>query len=147
MGTTLKRKRPHENVTIARKDIFNLFVIVILISVGTGLLSTAIGSLMSENPWVLLIVSIFVTLLAASFSIWALTPYRKFDRKFKGIVIAEKQNTPVEIYLYDFSKEMGRYIKALCSENKALSRRWSETEFFSGNGPSRKITPSGELAK
>ena len=112
-----------------RANVFEIFLIAILTTLGINLITTSSYSLIknTNKDNYFLILGIIFIVIAILYLGSKLLMHKKIVKSFEGfLLIDNKTKLPVDCDGYEYLEELNRNFKAAFSENKALEHIWKD---------------------
>lgn len=134
-----------------KTNIFEIFVLAVLIALGVNILSSGIVEYFNFSSLKMISVGSLLIILGAVIFLRNAYPMNNGKYDFEGIVCLDNEKKElVSIEGYDFTEEVSRYLKALCAENKAIKKLWTDDPIgigfdFKGNVMTRKKIKANAL--
>lgn len=150
----MKPEKSHRDGTFTgrlragQKELLSLFASAVLLSLGVGLVSSAIVQSQSGNELFWLIWGILVSLISGLFLVKLFLPAMRFQKKITGVLVIERKTTNlVKVREYSFSHDLSAYLQALKNERPAIYKRWETTDFYTFTNGKREEMTSAPLLR
>ncbi|HZO75703.1 MAG TPA: hypothetical protein VFB60_26085 [Ktedonobacteraceae bacterium] len=116
-----------QNVKLSRKNLVELVIIAILLSLGVNLIADQLLNWLDKKSLVILLAGISLCLVSIAYSLLSLFSTRTKSHTYEAFIIQESGvNNIAYVPGYDFSEEIHRYIQGGFTENPALLTLWKK---------------------
>ncbi|MDN0088300.1 hypothetical protein QVN42_13060 [Yersinia nurmii] len=120
------KKKKIADLLAFKTNLFEVLIIAVLVALGVNILSSGLVGYFNFSFLQLIIFGILLILLGALVFLRNAHPINSGKYNFEGVVCLDKNTYDLlEIENYHFTEEVSKYIKALCAENRALHKIWS----------------------
>jgi hypothetical protein len=134
-----------------KANLFEILVIAVLVALGVNILASGLVAYLHFTHLQSATVGLLLVALGALVFLRNAHPINSGTYSYKGLVCLEKDTgelLPIEGY--DFTEDLSKYIKALCVENKAYLKIWSDDPIgnglsFEGNKAIQRKPKSNDL--
>ncbi|MEL7629671.1 hypothetical protein AAGW04_11815 [Pectobacterium aroidearum] len=127
------KKKKIADLLAFKTNLFEVFIIAILISLGVNILSSGIFGKFNFSFTQSITIGLMFIFFGVLFFLRNASPINSGKYIYKGVVCIEKgTHDLVSIEGYDFTEKISQYVKALCAENKAIHKIWSDEPIGSG---------------
>ncbi len=128
----MKKKKLAELLAF-KANLFEVLIIAVLVALGVNVIASGLIGYLSFSFIQSVIIGALLVFLGALVLLRNVRPINSGTYKFEGLVCLEKSTHELlAIEGYDFTEEVSQYVKALCAENKAFHRIWTEESIGSG---------------
>jgi hypothetical protein len=116
------------NLLAFKANLFEVFVIAVLVSLGVNILASGFLEYLNfSSSQSLIIGGLFVT-IGLLILLRNLQPENSGSYEFEGVICTDRDSGKlIPIQNYEITEELEQAINALCSENKAFQKIWSES--------------------
>lgn len=120
-------KSPLNEYLKNRSNLIEIIIVTILMAFSVGLMSGSITLLDFFKPIMGICVGLIISLCCLMyFFIRTFLSFKK-NKRFEGFFLYDSSNNKLkDVYNYDFSNSITRYLNAAFSENVALSKQWED---------------------
>jgi len=136
------RKGILSEILLQKANITEIFIIAIIIAMGVNLVANSLGTYYETSPLTTLVLGMILILASVVYLLARILSGSTHSHEYEGFFIYdEKLNKTLDIHRYNFSEELGRYLRAAFHENKALETVWKKEPLKRGKA---FITTAGE---
>lgn len=145
------KKKKLADLLAFKANLFEILIVAVLVALGVNISASGLIGYLHLSFHQSVVIGLLLVVLGALVFLRNAQPINSGTYRYKGLVCIEKDtNDLVAIEGYDFTEEVSKYIKALCAENKAFLKIWSDEPIGSGlsfedNKAIRKKTKSNDL--
>lgn len=127
------KKKKIADLLAFKANLFEILIIAVLVALGVNILAYGLIGYLNFSFFQSATIGFLLVILGALVFLRNAHPINSGMYSYKGLVCLEEDtNDLLAIEGYDFTEEVSRYIKALCAENKAFLKIWSDEPIGSG---------------
>lgn len=118
-------RNPAEELISTRKNVFEIFVLTLVIALGVNLVSGSLSLIWSKSLYIQIVFSAVCISFGLAFLTGKILSSLTRVVSIEGVqLLDEKSNKIVEIERYRFSESSRDHMDSIFSENKAIKRLW-----------------------
>jgi hypothetical protein len=127
------KKEKLANLLAFKANLFEIMIIAVFVALGVNILASGLIGYLDLSFLQSAGIGLLLVVLGALVLLRNAHPIKNGKYRFKGLICLEKStNHLLAIEDYAFTEEVSKYIKALCTENKAFLKIWSDNPIGSG---------------
>lgn len=127
------KKKKIADLLAFKANLFEILIIAVLVALGVNILASGLIGYLDLSFLQSVSIGLLLVILGALVFLRNAHPINSGMYSYKGLVCLEKDTSDLlAIEGYDFTEEVSKYIKALCAENKAFLKIWSDEPIGSG---------------
>jgi hypothetical protein len=110
-----------------KSNLIEILIIAILVALGVNISSSGLLVILNCSQFQSITIGGLLLIIGALFLLKKARPINTGEFKFEGVICSESESRELlSIDGYELSEDISRFVKALCSENKAFKKQWFE---------------------